>query len=75
MIYMWSSISFMYYLINFQLKYMPGDIYSNSFATAFAEILGITAGGVLTKIFGMRNGFIASYLTSLIGGMAILFFG
>ena len=75
MIYMWSAISFMYYLINFQLKYMPGDIYSNSFATAVAEILGITAGGVLTKIFGIRNGFIASYLTSLIGGLAIILFG
>ena len=65
----------MYYLINFQLKYMPGDIYSNSFATAIAEIIGITAGGVLTKVFGMRNGFIASFLTSLIGGVAIILFG
>ncbi len=29
----------------------------------------------MTKFFGVRNGFVASFATSLLGGMAILFFG
>ena len=41
MMYMWSAISFAYYLITFQLKYLPGDMFMNSFATAFAEMLGV----------------------------------
>ncbi len=57
------------------MKYLPGDIYNNSFATAFAEVIGISAGGVITKYFGVKVAYIVSFLTSLLGGLAIILFG
>ena len=75
MVYMWSAVSFCYYLITFQLKYLPGDIYMNSFATAFAEIFGILQGDVLVKLTGLRLAFLISYMLSLMGGLLILVYG
>jgi len=54
---------------------LPGDVFSNSFATAAAEIIGILAGGICSKFFGVKFGFMASYLASLIGGLTIIMLG
>ena len=75
MIYIWSSISFTYYLASFQLKYLPGDIFDNSIASAFAQSLGIIISGVFTKFFNKKQALIISYAISFVGGLLILFFG
>lgn len=61
--------------MNFQLKYLPGNIYTNSFASAFAEIFGIFAGGVIYKKKGIKAAFCFLYLSSVVGGFLIMFFG
>ena len=75
MIYVWSSISFTYYLASFQLKYLPGDIYDNSFASSFAQGLGIVLSSIFTKYFSKKIALVLSYTISLLGGLMILFFG
>lgn len=42
MILVWCSSSFTFYLLNFLIKYMPGDIYFNS------VVSGLSAGAMLT---------------------------
>ncbi len=41
MIMVWVSSSFTFYLLNFMIKYMPGDIYFNSIVS------GLSAGAML----------------------------
>lgn len=36
---MYITTSFSYYLINFYIKYMPGDIFTNQAANSLAEAL------------------------------------
>lgn len=36
MIIVWTSSSFTFYLFNFLIKYMPGDIYFNSIVSGFS---------------------------------------
>ena len=36
MIVVWTSSSFTFYLFNFLIKYMPGDIYFNSIVSGFS---------------------------------------
>ena len=36
----WMTVSFSYFLINFQLKYLGGNIYVNAITTSLAEMVG-----------------------------------
>ena len=47
MISMWVTVGFSFYMIKFQLKYLPGNIYTNSVFSSGAEIGGIIGAGVL----------------------------
>lgn len=47
MISMWVTVGFSYYMVKFQLKYLPGNIYTNSVSSAGAEIGGIIGAGVV----------------------------
>ena len=75
MTYMWGTVSFTYYLISFQLKYLPGDVYNNSMASSASELLAYILGGILYKKIGIRLAFCFSYLISVVGGAMILFWG
>lgn len=57
------------------MKYLPGNIYSNSFASAIAEIFGIFVGGVIFSKKGLKVSFCSLYFTSVVGGLLIMFFG
>ena len=75
MTYMWGTVSFTYYLISFQLKYLPGDVYNNSMASSGSELLAYILGGILYNKIGIRLAFCFSYLISVVGGVMILFWG
>jgi hypothetical protein len=47
MILMWVTVGFSFYMVKFQLKYLPGNIYTNSVSSSGAEIGGIIGAGVL----------------------------
>ena len=72
MIYQFSCCVFAFYLLSFQLKYLPGDIYSNSIATTFAEIMGITLAGIMYRYVGLKLSFIVPYSVSVFGASLII---
>ena len=74
MVSMWSIISFNYYLLTFQIKSLPGDVFANTVATAMSETAGVLGGGLLVKQCGLKNAFVYSYGVSLVGSLAIVFF-
>lgn len=54
---------------------MPGDLFTNSLATALSEIFGILQGSFFVKMFGLKGGFVVSFLVSFTGGVLIVMFG
>jgi len=40
---MWLSVAFGYYLINFEIKYMPGNLYVNVLMSTSAEVFAKAA--------------------------------
>ena len=74
-VYMWVCCSFCYYLIGFQLKYLPGDIYSNTYATSLAEAIGLAQSGITYRYTGLKTAMVLPYAVSLMGGICILMYG
>ncbi len=47
LIFLWVASSFDYYLINFQLKYIDGDIYVNTIVSSVSEVTAYMVSGAL----------------------------
>ena len=75
MTYMWSAVSFCYYMIIFQLKYIPGNIYINSMSSSLSEMVANILAGFLYKYLRIKLSFIVCFSVSLVGGALILFLG
>jgi hypothetical protein len=75
MTYMWAMASFSYYMIVFYLKYLPGDIYSNTFASSGTDCCSVVFGGFLYKKLGIKKAFTFLLTFSVIGGIIIIFLG
>jgi hypothetical protein len=75
MSYMWAAVSFTYYMIAFQLKYLPGNIYNNSLASGGSELVAIACAGLLYGRLGMKKSFSGLFGLSAFGGLMILFLG
>ena len=58
-----------YYVI-----YLPGNVYTNTYSSGFAEVAACFLGGVLIKFCNPKCAFAVSNSISLIGGLLILFF-
>jgi len=75
MAYMWATASFSYYMIVFYLKYLPGDIYSNTFASSGTDCASVVFGGFLYTRLGIKKTFTLLLSFSVIGGLLIIFLG
>lgn len=75
MSYMWSAVSFCYYMIIFQLKYIPGNIYINSISSSLSEMVANILAGFLYKYLKGKLSFIICFSIALVGGSLILFLG
>jgi len=71
----WMTTSFNYYLIQFQLKYFPGDVYVNGMIFSVCSIVALVASGYLYMKLGPKICFSACLLMMAITGYIILFFG
>jgi len=68
---MFSSASFNYYLVNFYLKYIPGNIFINTIVSSTAEaISGYTSAFVVLKV-GTRNAMSTMFLVCGVAGFAL----
>lgn len=75
MAFLWFMCSFSYYMIIFYLKYLPGDIYSNTFSSSGTDCFAVVFAGFLYKKMGPRWVFTFLLIFSVIGGLLIIFFG
>lgn len=75
MTYLWTACSFCYYMIMFQMKYLPGNIYVNTYANQFSEIFANVFTGVIYTRFGLKRSFTISYGISVVGSVLIIMFG
>eukprot|EP00347_Sterkiella_histriomuscorum_P000203 403376785 len=74
MTFLWTSTSFTYYLINFQLKYLSGDIFSNAIASALSEAPAYIAQGYTYSRLGIKKSFYLYLGIAMIGSIGIFTF-
>lgn len=75
MAYLWAMCSFSYYMIIFYLKYLPGDIYSNTFSSSGTDMASVLFGGALYKRLGIKKTYSVLLSFSVVGGILIVLFG
>jgi hypothetical protein len=68
---MWSSCSFVSYLLVFMNKYFEGSIFTNNYIEGAAGFLACQFGGIFYARFGMKKSFQFSFGVSFIGGILI----
>jgi nitrate/nitrite transporter NarK len=71
---MFSATSFNYYLINFYLKYIPGNVYVNTMVASLADCVAHICIGALVKKLGSKNSFTGSFLITVIAGTLLWIF-
>ena len=68
-VYLFCSASFNYYLINFYMKYIPGNVFKNSIVASLSEAVSTLVSGLIVKLVGPRNAILL--MNMLAGGSAI----
>jgi len=71
---MWSTCSFGFYLLSFQLKYLQGSIFTNSYYSSMADLLAALLGYVVFVNLGINISFAISYFIAIIGAFGICIF-
>ena len=74
MLSVWISVSVSYYITNFILKYLKGDIFVNSAISALSEVLSLFMAGYFYLKFGLIAALTVSFGLGFVGGMLIMFF-
>lgn len=75
LLYLWVASAFSYYLINFQLKYIEGDIYTNTIVSSVSEVTAYLISGALYEKIGTRVSFIGSFIIAVIGSVLLINLG
>ena len=74
LLFLWIASTFDYYLINFQLKYIDGDIYTNTIVSSVSEVTAYLVSGAVYDKIGARVTFIGSYIIGIIGSLFYILF-
>jgi hypothetical protein len=72
LLFLWVASAFNYYLINFQLKYIDGDIYTNTIVSSVSEVTAYLISGALYEKIGTRVSFIGSFLIAIVGSIFLI---
>lgn len=73
MVFNWCAVSFFFYLLNFFIKYMPGDIFINSIVSGLC-CFSLLIEGPIQKKFSSKFGQIMSFALGLGASILIGFF-
>lgn len=68
----WQALGFTYTLVSFELKYLQGDIFVNSYTSAMAEIIAKLGAGVVLIRLGLKPLFAAAFFISFMGALNLL---
>ena len=75
MIMVWVSVSFCYYLMSYQLKYIQGDLYINNLVSSSSEVFAILVSGYFYVTLGLKNVLILSYVIAIAGMVSLIISG
>lgn len=74
MLLVWLSSSFNFYLLRFELKHIPGDIFLNTGISSMFEIIAYLVSGVFYVKIGLKRSLIISYVFSGAASTLLIFF-
>jgi hypothetical protein len=74
LLFAWIASSFNVYLLNYILKYLPGDIFVNAITTNSADIPIVIMGGLAYSTLGLNRSLCFAFLFATVGSVALLFF-
>ena len=69
----WVTVTFNYYMINFQVKYFPGDFGVNTIVMFGSDIPFCIMTGFMISFFRAKVVFLMFYVLQIIAGLSILF--
>ena len=72
MMVQWTAVSFINFMMLYELKYFKGNIYYNTICVAIARVFGITGGYWLMRKLGSKRTFTFCYLLGLFSTVTIL---
>ena len=75
LLFLWIVSAFDYYLINFQLKYIDGDIYENTIISSVSEVTAYLISGALYDKIGPKVSFIGSFVLAVVGSVLLITLG
>lgn len=71
MVLMWMITGFTYYLVQNQLKYIPGNIYHHHILEGLGEVVADLSAVVILKYIGYRKTLVIGYLIAAISMAAL----
>lgn len=66
--------TFSYYMILFYMKYLPGNIFTNTIYCSTADVIGYLFTGILFQYVGGKASLIASFGIASVSGLCLLSF-
>ena len=72
--FLWMVSAFNYFLINFQLRYLMGDIYRNQIISSLSEVAAYLVSGAIGAKLGNRVCLIVSFLIALVGSILLVLY-
>jgi len=71
MLFIWICVSTSYYITNFILKYLKGDIFLNSSVSALSEVVSICVAGYIYIKLGVKKALSTAFILGFIGAAII----
>ena len=71
----WSALGFSYTLVAFELKYLDGDIFLNSYTVGLAETVARLLAGVILLRYGIKPLFAGAFSISVVGSITLVYMG
>ena len=68
----WAFTAFNFYLMSFQLKYLSGDLFSNTITSSLAQSGACLFGGVLYQKVGIKWTLGISFFLSMLGSLLLM---
>ena len=70
-VYLFSAASFDFYLINFYLKYIPGNVFVNAIVASISASIATCLSGILIAKLGSRNGMCSTFGLCAMAGILL----
>lgn len=65
----WFTAGFCYYSMSFNVKYLPGNIFSNMLFNSTADVIGFILSGILFHFLWAKKTYVVAYCFSALSGV------